>query len=406
MNTRPPNGPHLRRNVAGRLLLPYPITTAVFFTVVGVSPLFLAGAYTVRLQEELGFGTSEFGYSVSAYFLVAAITSARFGPVVDRLGSFIGFRLATAGTTLAALVLALFASNWVWVAVGLGISGMSNTFAQLGANRVIAANAGGRRQGIGFGAKQAAIPLGSLLAGGAVSILGVDVAWERSFFVLALLAIIAGIIAPRFGAAPSSSGEHVRGGVGDAWPHLALLAAAGGAGGATGNSLAVLVVDAFETEGFTESAAAGVLAFGSAASITVRLLVGWFIDRNQRQGAIELGTLMVVGSVGFLLLAIAGSSRPLLFLGVFLGFAAGWGWPAIIYLVTTRTTEIPPATATGFVLTGVYTGTIIGPLTLGTIAEDVSFQAAWGVASATILLGAVLVALSHRMLLRREAGTT
>ena len=47
-----------------------PTVTAVTFTVVGVLPLYLTSAQSVRLQQELHFGKAESGLMVACFYLV------------------------------------------------------------------------------------------------------------------------------------------------------------------------------------------------------------------------------------------------------------------------------------------------------------------------------------------------
>ncbi len=174
-----------------------------------------------------------------------------------------------------------------------------------------------------------------------------------------------------------------------------MLAIGGAFAGATGNSLAVFVVDAFHDVGFSESGAATVLAVGSGAAIVSRLAVGKIIDRRRSDGYDELMTLMVAGSVGFVVAASAGSNSTMLIIGIVAAFAAAWGWPAVIYHTAVQNSDVPPATATGFVLTGVFTGTIVGPPILGLIADSAGFRWSWALSAVLIGLSAGLVATSR-----------
>jgi MFS family permease len=379
-----------------RFLASRPITTAVTFTVAGAFPLFLVSAQSSRLQSDLGFGTAELGFAIAGYFLFAAVGSLTIGVPIDRLGATLALRASATTSIASSLLIGVVAQNWLMVGFGLGISGIANTFSQLSANLIVAGQVTGARQGIAFGAKQAAIPLGSLIAGLTVSVLDADVSWRATFIAYAVFSAFMIAVVPKL--------EHEsRHGVGRrsvrdaADGPLVMLLISGICAAAAGNSLAVLVVDSFVVGGFSESTAASVLAGGSTAAIVARVAVGSYVDRRQTGGYLELAGLMFVGTVGFLVLSIAGESRVLLFLGVALGFAAGWGWPALIYYVTVRASDVAPATATGFVLTGVYVGTIIGPPLLGSIADEVSYGSAWGVAAALIGVGGGAVLISRAL---------
>lgn len=45
-----------------------PIATAVVYTVAGVLPLYLTSAQAVRLQDDLAFGKTELGLTVSSFW--------------------------------------------------------------------------------------------------------------------------------------------------------------------------------------------------------------------------------------------------------------------------------------------------------------------------------------------------
>lgn len=373
-----------------------PITTAVLYAVVGSFPLFLAGAYAVRLQEDLGATRSQFGYAAAAYFATAALATPPLSRLVDRHGARVGGIVAALGGSLAAAIVGTATTNWIVLGLALGITGVANAAGQLGGNRILASRVSSERQGVGFGAKQAAVPFGSFIAGATVSVLGLSVPWNVTFSGYVVVGVAVALLAPDLEVRGSGDGQGR--GVGPVErPVLLALAAAGGVVGATGNALVVLVVDAFESSGFSPSVAAGVLAFGSGAAVAGRLAIGWFIDRRRTDGYPELTAVIVTGAVGFAALTVAGGNRVLLLVGVALGFAAGYGWPAIIYYVTVRNSTAPPATATGFVLTGVFLGAIAGPAVFATLADRFGYQTAWGAAAMATLLAAGAVQLSYRL---------
>ena len=379
-----------------RPLLQFPIFTSLLYAIVGSFPLFLAGAYAVRLQEDLGATKSQFGLAAAAYFATATVGSLQLGRLVDRYGSRFGGILTSVGGFIASAFIGLAAQTWWMLAIGLGITGFSNTAGQLAGNRILASSVRTGRQGIGFGAKQAAVPTGSLIAGAAVAILGTGVSWRITFVVYGFVALALAVVAPEFGAA-SEAERTAQKGVGADRPSLVALALAGTLIGSTGNALAVLVVDSFETAGFSASAAASTLAFGGASAVIGRVLIGWLVDRRDSDGFLELTVIVVIGVIGFSALAVAGENVVLLFLGVALGFAAGWGWPAIIYLVTVRNSTAPPGTSTGLVVMGVFGGAIVGPPLFAFIAEQVSYQASWATAAVLTALGAVGIRISRRL---------
>jgi cyanate permease len=131
------------------------------------------------------------------------------------------------------------------------------------------------------------------------------------------------------------------------------------------------------------------LAVGSLAGLVTRLAAGWRVDSRQHAGLAWMATLLLAGSLGFLVLSVGG--RPLLVAGVVLAFAGGWGWAGLLTFVVVRANPQAAAVATGIANTGKYVGAGLGPVLFGYLAERVSFAAAWGLACILLLTGGVLV---------------
>lgn len=377
-----------------RRRLAQPISAAVVYGMVGSFPLFLAGAYAVRLQDEFGISTSQFGWTVSAYFVTSSAASFTLGRWIDRGGARQGFVAASLGAAASALLFGVAPQPWI-LAVALGLAGVANTLAQLAGNRVLAGVAP-ERQGVGFGAKQASVPLGAFIAGAAVGLAGGEVPWRASFFGYACVALTLAAIAPD-DPSPAPRGRPRSERLGADRPFLVALASAAALGSATGNALAVLIVDAFDAAGYRESVAAVALAAGSAAAIVGRVGIGWFVGRRGTDGFGELTTILALGGAGFAILAVSDGGGVLLWLGVIGAFAAGWGWPGVIYYVVVRQSSSPPAAATGIVVGGTFLGAIGGAPLLATIAERASYGSAWTVASAMAFAGVAAVVLARRL---------
>jgi len=369
------------------------LSTAVLYSVVASFPLFFAGGFAIRLQDDLGIDKSQFGLAISAYFITSTIASFTIGSWIDRRGARVGFIMAGIGGSIASVIVASSNSFWPF-AIGLGIAGLSNTGGQLGGNRVLA-GLGAERQGAGFGVKQAAVPMGSFLAGLAVSTIGSGVDWRAAFFGYSVLALATVTIAPDGPGAASAS--EPRRPVGDDWPFLLVLATAGMLGGATGNGLAVLTVDAFGAAGFAENVGATALAIGSAITIAGRIGLGWFAGRRQATGFVELGTAMAIGAIAFAILAIAETNQVLIWVGSLLAFLGAWGWPGVMYYTVVRNATTTPGTATGFVVTGVFLGGILGAPLLAIIADRSSYQSAWTTAATMSFVATGLIVLASQI---------
>lgn len=370
---------------------------AVAYAVLGVLPLFLVSAQAVTLERDLGFGTAALGAAVSIGFVASALAAPLLSRLVERIGPRAGLRLAASCSLAALLLMALVASRWAHVALALALSGVANAAAQVSTNIVLASGVPHSRQGVAFGAKQAAIPGASLIAGVALPVVGLLAGWRAAFAAGAVVAAVAAAAVPPVAGATVT---HRRPAGRAATPLLVTIAASGMLAGAVGTTLPTFTVDSAAARGIAESAAGIVLAAGSAAAILSRVGAGWIADRRGSSGLTELASLMALGALACVLLAVAADNRLLFVVAIVTGLAAGWGWPGIIYFAAVRAHPTAPAGATGLVLSAVYAGNMLGPATFGYIAEHSSYAVAWA-AAAVIMACAALAALAARRRDRR-----
>jgi MFS family permease len=291
-------------------------------------------------------------------------------------------------SVVAMLGIATVAGRWSALVALLVLGGLANAFAQPAANMALAQGIRAGRQGLAFGVKQSAIPVATLLAGVAVPVFAVALGWRWAFVAAAVLAVLVVATVPSL-AAPArrepGAGRLERRAV----PALAVLAVAGALGAAAANAMGVFMVDAAVDSGWGEGAAGTLLSAGSLAGLTVRLVVGWAIDRRQGWGLAVVAGLMACGSAGFLLLGNAAGTPVLYTLGAVVAFGAGWGWPGLFHFSVVHAHRRAPATATGFVQTGVFTGGIFGPMAFGYLADGRSYAVAWAVGGVALLVAAL-----------------
>ncbi len=421
---------------------------AVAYAVLGVLPLFLVSAQSVQLQRDLGFDRAALGLAVSLCFAASALAANPAGRFVERVGPTGGLRLSASLSLLGLLVMALVASAWWHVALAVALSGVANALAQVSTNVALASGVPTRRQGVAFGAKQAAIPTASLVAGLALPIVGLVAGWRVAFAAAAVVVAFAVLRVPRLenpagargrdgraeqpppfadevgadrtgrraagrdreatavadGAARrevAPSGDEARGGVRTRL--LVLLAIAGLLAGAVGNAIPTFTVDSSVARGIDESLAGLLLAAGSLASIAGRIGSGWVADKRGSLGIAELATLTAIGALACSALALSHDSDALFAVAVIAGFGAGWGWAGVIYFAVVRTHPQTPAAATAFVLSVVFVGNVIGPAGVGFIAQHGSYELAWGVGAAVLAL-ATAAALAARQASRPVAS--
>ena len=366
---------------------------SVSYSVLAVLPLFLVSAQAVQLQRDLDFGTARLGLAVSVCFSVSALAATPLGHLVTRIGARAGLKLA-AGMALAALAVMTFvADRWWHVAVALALCGVANATAQVATNVVLAGDVPESRQGIAFGAKQAAVPLASLVAGLALPVVGLLAGWRVAFALAAVVVIVALLFQPQVSGGRSPRVRRA----GKPTPLLLTLALVGLFAGAVANAIPSFAVDSAVARGFGEASAGLLLALGSLVAVVVRVGAGWVADRRGSIGFSELLWLTGAGAFALAGLALAGENQVLYVLATLAVFATGWGWPGLIHYATVRSHRETSAAASGFVLSWIYVGNVVGPAIVGFVAEHRSYADAWAYGAVVLALAAGATWVARRL---------
>ena len=380
------------------------LTATVVAMVVAVVPVFLASALTLPIRAEFGFGSAQLGTAVSLYFAASAVAMVFLGRVVQRVGARMGIRFGGIMVALSCLTIATLATGWGGLAFGLMLAGVGNGLLQPGANLALGRGTPAHLQGRFFGAKQAAVPLAAMLAGGSVPVVATLVGWRSAFIGASALAAGLAILVPPFdrphavrrsakkakpaSATPASQRLYL--------PPLLLLAGASFFGSGVGNSVAAFLVETLVASGWAETGAGTLLFVASLSAVIVRLGVGVQVDRRDHIGLPGIAVLMGIGTVGLVMIAF--QPVPLLMIvAALLAFGAGWGWPGLFHLAMVRDNSHAPATASGIGLAGMSLGGVVGPFTLGYLIENVSYRAAWLVGAAGLVASIMFVMASHHV---------
>lgn len=368
---------------------------------VGVLPVYMLGGLAVQIGENIELGATRLGITVAAFFAASALGSAPFGRVVERIGSY---RTSVGGAMVANLALLAIGGAWSWAAllVLVTTAGLANAMLQVSVNLLIVRGVPAARQGIAFGVKLAAIPISTLVAGAAVPLVGLTVGWRWAFAGGAVLALGVVPLTPGFEPRLREDDPAAAGVVSSPRAALVMLAAAGGLGTAAANCLGAFLVDWSVTAGTDPGRAGWLLAAASVAGILVRLVAGWWADRRHRPALPTVCGMLALGAVGFAIIGATGVGVGLV-VGTLVAFAAGWGWNGLYNLAIVRHNEGAPAGATGVTQTGVYLGSMAGPLAFGVIAAGESYPAAWTAAAGAAATAAVLVVIGDRWM-RSAAG--
>lgn len=363
-----------------RLLRGKPLLTALTFVMVGIFPLYLTSSQILSLDRELGFGVIQLGIGTALHFGLAAAFAQPIGLLVSRVGAPNGLRIGTALSATASVTAVMSNAPWL-ILVVLSLGGMANGFMQVSTNVFLARDAAFGRQGVSFAAKQGAIPLANAMAGALLPLIGVALGWRWPFGIAAMLALAAMLVAPQLNNPPVAiAGKSVEPWQG-ASRSLRWLALGGFCGGAAGNALSLFVVASAVDKGVTQSAAGTFLAVSAGLVFVARIGAGVTADRRGSTGHPEMIALLMVGAVGCVALALA-STVNLYMIAMPIAMIGAWGWPGLAYFTVVRIHPEAPARASGVVLTGNLTGTVIGPFVVGFLADQARFSSAWTLCAA------------------------
>ena len=378
-----------------------PVLRAVVATTVGVSPVFLTGGMSVQIRGDLDFSLAALGLATTVFFGASALGSAPFGRLVDRVGSRRAMRLAGLASATALGGVALLAQSWSVLAALLALAGLANAMAQLGANRLVAGAVPVGHQGLAFGVKQAAIPTATLIGGLAAPLVALTVGWRAGFLAAAGVALVVAALVPANAVAPEPEEGPVRAGSERTGTGTLLVMMAGFTlGSAAVVPLGSFLVESAVAVGVAPGRAGLLLAACSAVGICVRLGTGWWSDRRGRGTLQIVASLLVLGTAGFVLLAVA-ESCAVVTVGALLALGAGWSWPGLFNFAVVNENRSRPAEATGVTQTDASAGSAIGPLAFGLVVQESSFAVAWSV-SAVLAACAALAALAGRRLVLRD----
>jgi MFS family permease len=375
-----------------------PLLSAVVYTGVGALPVFLISAQILQLEREIGFGVGRLGLATAAFFGSAALAANPAGRVVAKVGPGRSLRIGSL-LTLVSCVIAGTAMTWWVLPLATAVGGAGNGLIQVASNMAIFDGVAVRRQGLGFGAKQASVPAASVLAGISLPAIGLIFGWRWVFALAGLIALALVLSAPQLDTARAADRNEGR--VGRPPLSLLLLSVGGICGAMAGNGLSLFIVPSAVEIGITEAAAGAVLAVCSILVVAVRLGAGWTVDRNESRGHIEMAWLAGAGAAGTLVL-LASSAPGWYLVAMPIAVLGAWGWPGIFFFTVVHSYPEFPARASGLALSGNLTGTVIGPLIVGALAGQSDYRGAWIFVAATAAISALAFLSSHRVKSRSE----
>lgn len=358
---------------------------AVGVNLSGVLALFLTGAMAVQIGREFDVAPATVGSLASLFALTTSLGSAPLGRQVRRLGVRRSLWAASL-TSSVSLVLCALSGSMTALGLALLIGGLGNAIGQPAGNALVAAHVRPARYGLGFGIKQSGIPLATMLGGLAVPLVALTVGWRFAYVIAALAAVTAALLIPADQPATHTRSEQRI--PQNLVPGLWVLSAGLIAIVMAATSIGALGAAGGVHVGLSEANAGYVVALGGLAGLFIRLGAGVVADRRPFDPLRAVAALGVLGASGWALMAVG---IPWLFVvGLVVANAFGWGWPGLQHLAVARRFPTATAAASGVAQTGVAVGLLIGPLSLGTIANR-NWSIMWLVASAAALFGAMVI---------------
>lgn len=375
-------------------------------------PVFLLGALAPRLMPELGLSPAGLGSAVGIFFAAAAAAAIPGGRLTDRIGASLALRLGVAGSALWLMVIGLGVSSATSLVVVLLLAGSVLGLVDPGGARALATAVPPHRQGIGFGVKEASIPVASLLAGIALPAL---TGWRPAFvaagigtLAVVLLVPSARVLGPGGSPADEPAGHPTtrgpagipptpRGpagsvpGAGTNDSAVGLLAVVAGLGGGSAAATVTFLVPASVAAGASQARAGAILAIASIGAGLVRLVVGGIADRRPAATPALLASALLLGAVG-----VASIGRLPLPAAALLALAAGWGWTGLVFLAAVQRRPETPARAAGVVLAGLGIGGAVGPPLVGLLITARGYDTAWLSLAGVLCLAGLLAASSAR----------
>lgn len=373
-----------------------PVVLSLAITVFCSMPVFLLGALSIQMRQDVGFSLAMLGVAIAVFRGSGAVVAIPLGRLADRLGPFLSMRIGGLIAMSAAIATAVVVHTWWLLVLVLVIAGMANALGQASANLMLASEVVRSRQGLAFGMKQSALPIASLLAGLAVPAVALTIGWRWAFVLLgigaAALAVIAsGESEERGKASPASSPRDYSEG-----PQLRLLSVGMAFAMAAATTLSAYTVDSAVAAGVSASLAGLLLTAGSLCAVAVRLTAGYFADRFEGGHLAIVAQMIALGVVGYVLLGF--EEVWALLLGTLMAFAFGWGYNGLFWFATVRLNEEAPGRATGAVLVGGMVGGLTGPLVFGWIADGVGYAVSWRVSALWAAIGAFTLYRADRSL--------
>ncbi|MGH3489430.1 MAG: MFS transporter [Actinopolymorphaceae bacterium] len=364
-------------------------------TTVGILPVFLLSSQSVFVRADLDFDERTFGVAVSAFFVAAAAAVLLGGGLVDRWGRRTSTVVAGLLTAAGGFGVAWVARSWLVLTAAMVILGIANAACQVTSNVTMARVVPPHRRGLGFGVKQAAIPLAITLAGLAVPTVGALLGWRWTFALTGFGGLAIALVGLRL---PTATVTHARSSEALDRPSTTALVTtmiAVSLASAAGNSLGAFVASWGFRVGLTPDGAGLLMATGSALNLVVRVVAGHRADLRHGRNLPVVAALMLTGAGALAVLSFP--SELTVVVASLVAFALGWSWPGLLLYAVIRISRDAPGAASSYLQAGAFAGGAAGPALFGVLVDASGYETAWRVAALLFAAAATLILVARRM---------
>lgn len=335
------------------------------------------------IQHRYGLSLAQVGVVLAAVNIGLVVTLLPWGMLADRIGERTTISLGLTGSG-AALVGAAFAGSYGSLVAWLALAGALGGCVQSASGRAVMSWFAAEERGLALGIRQTAVPLGGAVAAVVLPVLAAGPGLRWSFVALAVgswLGAAVGLVLLRDATAAALEVELT-----DPLRDRRLLLLCGASTLYLAGQIAVagfVVLFLHQARGFSNGAAAGVLAAIQVLGGVARIAAGRWSDRLRarivplrRIGASLAGALAVAA-------ALVGATLWLLVPALLVAGTLGLSWNGLSYTAA--------AERAGARRSGAAIGVQQTALALGGIAVPIAFAAI--VAATSWRLGFLLVAL-------------
>ncbi len=345
------------------------------------------------LQSTFDLDTTATGFLLGIGSLGTAIAVLGWGRLTDHTTDR---RVALLGLALTsgALVFAGIGAQWgslPGTIAGLLLAGFAAAAPTVALTKSIARAFGPtRRMGLAFGIRQAAVPVGGATAGIILPALALSISLAAALWTLAAVLLLAGLAVAR--AVPAERVTRSDAGLGPTpWRRIApMLVSSALYTMAQIGIVALLTLYLVNARGWSPQAAGAVFAGVMAATVGVRVLVGFAADRWP-SGRVTLFITTGIATAGLLIAAAATAPAPATVGLLIAAGILGMGWNALAFTVTVSL--VPAArigTSQGVLNAMIFASWGVAPIVTAAAVEAWSWSAAWVMLAVFALSGAAI----------------